>query len=137
VSTVSTFPKITIGLSGAACILPVLLLASCYLAWSDEHKKVPGLQAQPPREGPDFHPSIVNSVIYPAGDPANSVVGIVRTIYNKGDSGTLNDIFIYAIYGRRLRARLAYRPQPTQSVTFESTDQGAAMTLPGTMYWLN
>jgi hypothetical protein len=97
VSTVSTFPKITIGLSGAACILPVLLLASCYLAWSDEHKKVPGLQVQPPREGPDFHPSIVNSVIYPAGDPANSVVGIVRTIYNKGDSGTLNDIFIDAI----------------------------------------
>jgi hypothetical protein len=116
-----------------------LLLASCFLAWRDEHKQVTELQAQPPREGPDFHPSIVNSLIYPAGDPTNSVVGIVGTIYNKGESGTLNDIFIDAIFddGRRIRARLAYRPQPAQTVTFGSTDHGAAMTMPGTLYWLN
>jgi hypothetical protein len=97
------------------------------------------LETQLEQSQPNLHASILNSLLVPASDPDNAVVGVFAKVSNSGAAGSVSDFRISVKFddGRELKGEIIELPADSKNILLGHDVQGRPMLLATSRYWLN
>ncbi len=114
--------------------------AKAYAKWQDADAHFQTCQTAVNTNKPHLVPTVIYTLIGPAGDKGNAIVGVVTRIINRGADGSAVDFWIDVKFddGRDFHGQLAAGPtNDSEPVRFGKNVQGQTMSLPNSAYWLN
>lgn len=106
---------------------------------SEAENRTPQSETQSEGGQPDLRVSMLTSVMVPASNPDNVVVGVFARVSNSGASGSVADFRVNVKFndGRVLKGEIAEISAESNTVRLGQDAQGRPLLLATSDYWLN